>query len=109
MAPSALRWLPPLLLVGLVIWFYASTTANPFASDDYLLIQTASDPGEAIRYQGSYHYYPAGMALLAAGHRLWGLDPAGYHWAGILLLALTGLLTAALGRQLGLGSPARWA
>src|SRR5215210_195837 len=103
-------WLPPLLLVVLVVGFYSATTSNPLVSDDYLLVKTVSEgPLAAIRYQGGYHYIPAGMSLLWLESSLWGTDPAGYHWVGILLLAVTGLLVVARGRRLGLGNPASWA
>ena len=104
------KWLPPLLLVALVAGFYAGTTTNPLASDDYLLVTAAAQgPLASLRYQGGYHYYPAGMLLLSLEYSLWGTAPAGYHWTGILLLAATGLLGVALGRALGLGEPACWA
>ena len=94
----------------MIAGFYAATTSNPFASDDYLLVSTVRQgPLAAMGYGGGYHYVPAGMLLLWLEHSLWGTDPLGYHWTGILLLAIASLLVAALGRSLGLGKPASWA
>lgn len=103
-------WLGALVLVALVVAFWAPTVTNPLASDDYLLVDIASRGfGAALQYHGSYHYIPVGMSLLALEYAAWGTDPAGYHWTTIALLALTALLTVAVGRQSGLGEAASWA
>lgn len=49
-------------------------------------------------------YYPLTWTAYWIGHALWGLAPAGYHAANVLLHALNAVLVLALARRLGLSS-----
>jgi hypothetical protein len=97
-------------VASVLLVLFGPTTENPLVSDDFVLLGVvAGGLGQALRYQGGYHYQPLGMAVLHVEQRLFGLDPAGYHWVGLAVHVLTVLLAYRLGRALGVSRGVAWA
>ncbi len=110
-----------LLIVAATVAAYVPALRSGYVWDDdqYLtenpLVQT---PGGLravweVRYDPDGHrlrintpqYYPLVYSSFWIEHRLWGLDPFGYHFVNVLLHTLSALLVWRLGRRLGIPAP----
>jgi hypothetical protein len=97
-------------VVGTVALLYAPTVGFGLLSDDFLwarpwtareLAGAFAGPEDPLgRTTGTYR--PMADLTRALDHALWGVSAAGAHITNLLLLAVAGVLAAALGRRLGL-------
>jgi hypothetical protein len=100
-----------LLAVVIAAHFPASRNAFIWDDDSYLtgnaLVQAPDGLGKIwFEPSASPQYYPLVFSTFWLEHRLWGLNPSGYHWVNILLHAgATVLLWVAL---LRLSVPGAW-
>lgn len=92
-------WLAGVLLFALVVAAHLPATGNGFIWDDdsYLTENPiVQSPGGLrtiwIEPLASPQYYPLVFSTFWLEHRLWGLEPAGYHWVNVLLHAGTSVL-----------------
>ncbi len=105
-------WLAPLLLAALTFAAYAPTLGNGFVFDDDLHITenpqlAAPDAWRRIWIEGgSFQYYPLTFTAFKLQRSLWGLEPAGYHAASVVLQGACALLFAWL--LLRLRAPGAW-
>ena len=107
-APS--RALAAAVIAVTVALLYAPTLRFGLLSDDFLwarhwtareLAGAFAGPEDPLgRTTGTYR--PTADLTRALDHALWGVRAAGAHLTNLLLLALAGILAAALGRRLGL-------
>jgi len=88
-----------LLLLAAVILAYQPAWHAGFIWDDDKYVTanpllTAPDGLWRIwfSFDSPSQYFPLVYTTFRAGHALWGLDPAGYHWVNILLHAVNALL-----------------
>lgn len=104
-AKKSLPYFFAFLGILLLAVFYANTLGNPFIWDDEGLIvnNPAVRSGASLSsvflrdlYEqslaGSNFYRPLQTLSFMADHRLWGLDPRGYHVTNILLQAAVSFL-----------------
>ena len=96
--------LAPILSAGL----YASALSSYFISDDYAHLFTLRLPffetlaELAKEGQSSMFLRPAGFVTLFLDHRIWGLEPFGYHLTNLLLHMMSVIGVYFLCRNLGL-------
>ena len=109
------RWLEPALLVGLALLTYARTLGNGWLWDDDANV-TACAPVQAwnglatiwLHPHAIQQYYPVLHSLFWLEHKLWGLNPVGYHAVQILLHAWNAVLFWRLLLQLRVPERAAW-
>ena len=118
-APSSRAWLWGALAAAAALLTFVNATDGAFVYDDTRqivanpLIQTPGRVGEALASDvwafkatddapGSNYWRPAFVAWMIVNHRLFGLDPAGWHVTNLLLHALVTALVFGLLRQLRL-------
>jgi len=90
----ALAWLPlpALLLLGFLA--YAPSFQVFFLADDYTFIHVAHQMGlfELLSHAGEGGFLrPLVLTAFWLDYRLWGLNPAGYHFTNVLFHSLSGM------------------
>jgi protein O-mannosyl-transferase len=99
------RWLPWMLFAAAVLIVYGSAVHFGFVSDDFdYIVENYQIQGLSLRrfvsiwsYPFAYQYAPLHLTLLSVLYSVFGLSPAGYHAAQLLLhFACVGLLYATL-------------
>src|SRR5712672_3107781 len=100
-------WFLGLILAGSVILVYQPVWNGGFIWDDDVYVTenkllTAPDGLHRIWFStdSPSQYFPLVYTAFRLEHRLWGLNPAGYHWVNILLHAANALLVWRLLRRL---------
>ncbi|HET9327781.1 MAG TPA: tetratricopeptide repeat protein [Candidatus Eisenbacteria bacterium] len=113
--PPALPWLAPLLFLGIAFLTYARALGSSWLWDDDANV-TACAPVLAWSGLSSIwldphaiqQYYPILHTVFWLEHKLWGLNPIGFHAVNILLHALNAFLFWRLLVQLRLPNRAAW-
>ncbi len=87
------------LLVALTVAAYLPAARGGWVWDDDVYVEhnpTLSEPGGLgriwLEIDATPQYYPLVHTSFWLEHRLWGDEPAGYHWVNILLHALSAVL-----------------
>jgi len=106
-------WLAGLVLAAATVLAYLPARHAGFIwdDDDYVLtnrLLTAPDGLQRIWFSldSPSQYFPLTYTTFRIERSVWGLNPAGYHWANILLHAVNGLLLWRLLKRLAL--PGAW-
>jgi len=107
-----LHSLPVLLVVAVITWFPSFDA--PYAEDDWLFLEAVSRADAPafphyLLHEGvmDHHYRPiSDPGFFALAHRLFGLDPVGWHLLLVAAVVLTGLAVVRLACALGLGGTA---
>jgi hypothetical protein len=92
----------PFLLLAFATICYATTVPTYFLSDDFYLIGRVAEEGMFTFWrsaQGGF-FRPVTVLFYLFDHRLWTLDPVGYHLTNILFHGLTACGLFFLTRQL---------
>ena len=109
MSPATRPALAAFALLGLTFLAYAPAFHAGFVwdDDDYVTQNRLLHDADGLRRiwttAETPQYYPLVFTSFWIEHRLWGLDPAGYHAVNVALHALNALLVYALLRELGIG------
>jgi tetratricopeptide (TPR) repeat protein len=118
MTVEAKRWRPGDWLLGLLLVAATILTFQPawhagFIWDDDAYVTenkllSAPDGLRRIWFSRDLpsQYFPLTYTLFWAEHKLWGLNPAGYHWMNLLLHAINALLVWRILKRLGV--PGAW-
>ena len=96
-------------LVALVFAAFAPALAAGYVWDDNAVTQNPAirDPGGLWRIWtqpalgGEEHYWPLVYSVFWLGHKLWGLNPAGFHLLNVALHAASACLVLACLRRIG--------
>ena len=113
--PAESLWLGAAALLGLALVVYFRALGCGWLWDDDANV-TACAPvlawnGLATLWldpRAIQQYYPVLHTTFWVEHKLWGLEPLGYHAVNVLLHALNGLLLWRVLRRLGLPAAAAW-
>ena len=110
----ALAWLPLLALLLLGFLAYAPSFQVFFLADDYTFIHVAHQMGllELLSHAGEGGFLrPLVLTAFWVDYRLWGLNPAGYHFTNVLFHSLSGVwiyaITLLLTESIPTFTPAR--
>jgi len=94
-----------LVLTALALFVYRASLGFGFNSDAFFLLDQARHGFvNALRWDGTYHYFPVASAYRWLLHLVFGLHQPCYQVMGILQHGILASLTLVLGRRLGL----RW-
>jgi tetratricopeptide (TPR) repeat protein len=95
-----------LLLLTLAAYWPALNAGYIWDDDDYLtqnaLVQQWDGLARIWQPMQTRQYYPLVFTTFWIEHKLWGIEPAGYHFVNVLLYAISAMLVWRIARWLGL-------
>lgn len=114
--PATYRWTPPFLVAAITFLIYLPTLSYQFVSDDQMQVVTnplvlswrmvprALESNLWFQMVANGNYYRPFFTIWSIlAHSLFGFDPRGWHFLGVLLHVSATLLVFALLRDLGAG------